>query len=688
MRYYFLLFITSFSFSQQYISVDFKSVFGKIAINQAEKSISGDVNYEFIINSPTDSITLDAQKMTFSNLKINNLEVNYKNSGKKLILFQGFILGKNTLSFHYEAQPKQTLYFVGNQENSQIWTQGQGKYTSHWFPSFDDTNEKLIFNLDIIFDKNFQVLSNGILANKVVNSNTITWQYRMKNPMSSYLLALVIGKYNQLKSVSKSGIPMELYYESDDEVKAKSTYYKSKEIFDFLEKEIGIRYPWEVYKQIPVRDFLYAGMENTSATIFSRDFVIDEIGFNDRNYLNVNAHELAHQWFGDFITAKNGNHHWLQEGFATYFALLAEKEILGDDYFNYKLYQNAQQIKTASKTDTIPILSDKASSLTYYQKGAWALHILRTKIGEKAFRKATKQYLKKYAFQNVDTDDFLSEVQKVSGFDLVSYRKKWLESPIFESDEANEILAKNDFIKIMNQIQKCKGKSFAEKKDFFEQVMISSVFYPAKEALLFQVEKVPFEEKRILINLALNTNDIYVRQAVAKTMSEIPDEFKASYFSLLNDESYITREIVLATIWSKFPDEQKDVLDKTKAWIGFNDKNLRILWLTLALQTKEYETGSKVNFYDELLGYASAKNESSVRQNAIESILYSNQNDKNILTDLVNALTSHKWQFSKFAREQIRLLLKNQAHRNYFENVFEKFSIFEQQQLRKLLEDK
>jgi aminopeptidase N len=68
-------------------------------------------------------------------------------------------------------------------------------------------------------------------------------------------------------------------------------------MFDFLEKEIG-EVPLKVYKQIPVRDFLYAGMENTSATVFSSRYVVDSTGFEDRNYTNVNAHELAHQWFG------------------------------------------------------------------------------------------------------------------------------------------------------------------------------------------------------------------------------------------------------------------------------------------------------------------------------------------------------------------------------------------------------
>jgi aminopeptidase N len=86
-----------------------------------------------------------------------------------------------------------------------------------------------------------------------------------------------------------------------------------------------VKYPESVQAN-SVRDFLYAGMENTS-TVFSSRYVVDSTGFEDRNYTNVNAHELAHQWFGDLVTAQSGKHHWLQEGFATYYAALAEREI-------------------------------------------------------------------------------------------------------------------------------------------------------------------------------------------------------------------------------------------------------------------------------------------------------------------------------------------------------------------------
>ncbi|MEY3501896.1 MAG: hypothetical protein RL308_3569, partial [Bacteroidota bacterium] len=240
MKYLILLF-SVFSFSQQTKLVDFKSVLGTIEINPIEKSVSGEITYDFDVLSPIDTIKIDAQNMIFSNLKINNIIVAYTNSGKKLALFNGFKIGKNTLTFNYLAKPKQTMYFVGADENLQIWTQGQGKYTSNWFPSFDDTNEKVIFNLDVNFDKNFQVISNGVLENKEVNSNTINWHYRMKKPMSSYLLMLAIGKFEVQNEKSNSGIPLQFYIENEDISKLEPTYRYSKTIFDFFEKEIGVK---------------------------------------------------------------------------------------------------------------------------------------------------------------------------------------------------------------------------------------------------------------------------------------------------------------------------------------------------------------------------------------------------------------------------------------------------------------
>jgi aminopeptidase N len=688
MRFYLVLFIVTFSFAQPIKTVDFSSVLGDITIDPTSKMVSGKVTYLFEVFSPTDTIKIDARDMTFSNLLVNNSVVKYSNPTNKLVLFEGFNQGKNSISFEYAAYPKQAMYFIGSNENLQIWTQGQGKNTSHWFPSFDDPNEKVIFNLDINFISDFQVISNGVLQNKLIKKDTTSWSYRMKNPMSSYLLMLAIGKFEVQSEVSKSGIPLQFYIEKGDISKLEPTYRYSKKIFDFLEQEIGILYPWEVYKQVPVRDFLYAGMENTSATLFSRDFVVDEIGFVDRNYVNVNAHELAHQWFGNLITAASGTHHWLHEGFATYYALLAEQEVFGADYFNYKLYQTAQQLAEASKFDKLPILNEKASSLTFYQKGAWALHVLREGVGEKVFHKAVKNYLNAHAFLNVTTDSFFEEIRKLSTYDLESYKKKWLESPDFDSQQALGILKKSKTIRTLLEIQEKKSMPFNDQLSYYKNIISSTAFDPLKTTIIYQIEKLPFNEKASLLHLAMQSQSSTVRQAILTTTTKIPVDFKDEFESTLFDNSYVTQEISLGIHWKNFPLEQKNLLSKSSKWVGFNDKNLRILWLTLALRTVDFEPGNKAIYYDELLRYSAPIYESSTRQNALENLLFIDDADKNYLPNLINALGSHQWQFSKFAKEKIRLLLKKEGHRSYFSAILSSLQKNEAHQLQRLLDEK
>ncbi|WP_281638357.1 M1 family metallopeptidase [Flavobacterium marginilacus] len=685
---YLFLFLSAFAFAQQTKSVDFKTADGSISINPDSKSISGTITYTFEVLKPIDTIKIDAQNMTFSGVELNHHSITFTTNGKELLLIYPFQRGKNFVQFSYDAKPKQTMYFTGSEatDNLQIWTQGQGKYTSHWFPSFDDVNEKVIFNMEIAFESKYQVVSNGILKSIQTANNSTHWKYQMQKPMSSYLLMLAIGKYEKNTLKAKSGIPLELYLDPKDISRQEPTYRYSKEIFDFLENEIGVKYPWKIYRQIPVSEFLYAGMENTSSTLFATRYVVDSIGFEDRSYTNVNAHELAHQWFGDLVTAKSGKDHWLQEGFATYYALLAERSIYGDDYFYSKLYESSLQLKQASKTDTIPVLNPKASSLSFYQKGAWALHVLREAIGEKAFKKAVKNYILKYSCQNVTTQDFFNEIKKVSNYDLINFSKVWLESSDFNSTIANELLAKNNAMKIVLEVNKLRSKPIIEKYDFFEKTLKSDVYHSVKEAIVGQLFKEKFEDKKQLLRLALQTQNIQIRQAVASTLQKIPEEFRTDYETLLDDKSYQTQELALYNLWNNFPSKRVEYLSKTKDWIGFNDYNLRILWLSLAVSTPEYDA-NKETCIQELVNYSSTKYEATTRQNALEYLLNFKIINEEILKNLVNATTHHMWQFSKFGRDNIRLLLKNTEIRGAFQTLLPDLNEKEQFQLNRLLKE-
>lgn len=696
MKYLLFFLFSLVSFGQQLRLVDFIQLNAEVVLNELDKSVNGRCDFIFKVKKEIDTIKIDAKNMQVSNFTINGKSVNFINNGKQILLFEGFKKGKNKLHFEYFVTPKQTLYFVKIGNETQIWTQGQGKYTSHWLPSFDDVNEKMVFAISVKYNYPSHleyrptVVSNGLLISSKYNiaidngTNSVQNIFEMKKPMSSYLVMLAIGNFNKKTTISDSGILLENYYIPDCENKYEFTYKSSDAIFNFLEQEIGMNYPWEIYRQIPVRDFLYGGMENTTSTIFAQDYFVDENGFNDRNYVNVNAHELAHQWFGDVVTAKEGKHHWLQEGFATYYALLAERKIFGEDYFYNALYHNSLQLRNAEKKDSIPILNEKASSLTFYQKGAWALHVIRESIGEKAFNKAVKRYLKKYKFRNVETNDFLNEITKVSDFDIVKFQKEWLENPKFPTPDATILLKKNTFIQQLFDIQKSKKLPQNERFTLFMKVLQSNCYYPIKVEIVNQLRSIPFEDKKELLLAAMHTNNTKVRLAVAYSFTTIPIDFQQEYETFLDDKSYDVKEIALLNLFNSFPEKQTTYLDYSSKWIGNNDNNLRILYLYL----KEISQKGNNQTLEELVNFTSSYYESSVRMNAFEYCLKLDTIPDQVLLNLVNATQHFKWQVNGFARNTIRKLIKEDSNRNRFYDLLSNLTAAEKNQLQKLLEEK
>ncbi|WNH12138.1 M1 family metallopeptidase [Thalassobellus suaedae] len=656
----FFLFVTFLGFSQQTEYVDFKTAKADIVFGDlTQKEVSGIISYEFEVLKDVDSVFVDANNFDEIRYRLDGQFEDSLYNGKQLIIKHPFIANsKYKVEVVWKTRPKKALYFIDwlntSANSGQVWTQGQGKYTSNWLPSIDDMNDKIEFDLNITFDKDYDAIANGKLTNKQTNDSTITWSYDMQAPMSSYLVALVIGQYGKKVEYSKSGIPLEMYYYPDDSLKFEPTYRYTKQMFDFLEEEIGVPYPWQNYKMVPVKDFLYAGMENTSLNIYSDASVIDSIAFIDRNFVNINAHELAHQWFGDLVTETSGTHHWLQEGFATYYALLAERNIYGNDYYYWQLYEYAQELLEQDKVGgSTSLLNPKSSSTTFYKKGAWVLHMLRERIGDEAFKKGVKNYLLNHQFKNVETNDFISEVEKASGESLDDFVKYWLE---------NEDYLYEDCIESLKQHSKEISRMFELDQElmFSSHSLEYSVTRYWDKATSSKIKAHLFSKAEINImhdsvfRKALNSNDIKVRQVIAKSLNKIPSELKTDYESLLNDKSYVTIEVALFNLWNNFPEDRNKYLNKTKGIYGFNDKNIHILWLTLALLTDDFEPENQAIYFKELTDYTSPKYDYSIRQNAFQYLLWISSCAENCEENLKQATTHHYWQFSKYAKEMLK----------------------------------
>ncbi len=674
---------------KQQPTVDFKTAQANIHIDASAKQVAGTISFSVNILASTEAIFIDAKQMQIDKVLVNDQLQTFDYDKKKIWIKKTFKKGEEyTIAITYSTSPKKAMYFVKDEQgNDQIWTQGQGKDTSNWLPSFDDMNEKLTFDLTITYAKGYEVIANGkLITTEEKENELVSWQYDMQHPMSSYLVAVAIGKYAKETAVSKNGTPLTWYYYPEDKDKVVPTYKHSTSMFDFLEQEIGVRYPWQNYKQVPVKDFLYAGMENTGTTIFSDAFMVDEIGFKDRNYINVNAHELAHQWFGDLVTETSGTHHWLQEGFATYYALVAEREIFGEDYFYYKLYESAEQLTALSqKGKATSLLDPKASSLTFYQRGAWALVALEEKVGSATFKKSIQEYLTTYRYQNVTTADFIKIVAKHSKLDLSTYQEKWLKQVAFPSAEALKILEKSAFIKQYLTLAQERTQPLIGKW----KTLANALRFPVNDYLgqevINQLAGDTSKEALALYQKAFESGNTFVLQSIAATMNKIPKALQSDYENILKSESYAAIEPALYHLWANFPQKRVQYLEETKTIIGFNDKNVRILWLVLALNTSGYDEGKQKEWFQELTSYTTERYGFNTRRNAFEYLENLEAFTEVSLKSLAIGTQHHNWRFRKSCRAMIDRLIQNQTYKKEFIALSKTLNKEESEYLKKKL---
>lgn len=416
-------------------NVDMQHMKLELQLVPTDGKVIGDVTHTFItLQKDVSTIELDGPGIKINKASLDGAEVKFTTTLTKVIITCSPLAwgSKHDLKLSYEATPKKGLYFIGwndpkNLSRKQIWSQGQGIDNRHWIPFYDEMNDKLTTEMIVTFDSKYKVLSNGTKLSEKDNKNgTKTWHYKMMHPHAPYLVMLGVGEYDIKQSKSKSGVPMNFWYYPEYKDRVEWTYKYSEDMMNYFEKMIGVKYPWESYSQIPVQEFMYGAMENTTATIFGDFYHVDARAYIDRDYVKTNAHELAHQWFGDLVTARSAAHHWLQESFATYYNMMYELRAYGQEHYDWKRRQAVEQALEESKKDLLPIAHSKAGVVRHYPKGAHVLHMLKYVVGEEQYNAAIKYYLEKHAYANVDSEDLLIAFHERLGLSLDWFWEQWV----------------------------------------------------------------------------------------------------------------------------------------------------------------------------------------------------------------------------------------------------------------------
>ena len=407
---------------------------------------------------PSDSLILDAKTMLIHQValdqqgKLQNLPYTYRDDLLHIKLPKKYQKDENyTVYIKYTAQPEKVpnngnlsisdtkgLYFInpeGKPEGypRQIWTQGEAESSSCWFPTIDKPNQKTTQEIEMTVPDSFVTLSNGLLKSSQKNGNLRTDYWVMDKPHAPYLFFMGAGEFAVVKDTPWRGkVPVEYYVEKDYAPLAKKLFGNTSEMMTFFSERFGYDYPWAKYAQIIVRDFVTGAMENTTAVSHSESAYQSEEALNDQNYWEyIIAHELAHHWFGDLVTAESWANLTVNESFANYSEYLWLAHKYGKDVADYHLRNNTQQYHQRPddfKKDLVRFdytSTDDMFDMVSYNKGGAILHMLRHYLGDEAFFQAITDYLKTYAYSNGEAHQLRLSFEKISGKDLSWFFNQW-----------------------------------------------------------------------------------------------------------------------------------------------------------------------------------------------------------------------------------------------------------------------
>jgi len=324
----------------------------------------------------------------------------------------------------------------------QIWSQGESEYNHYWFPCYDHPNDFFTSEVYVTVQKPLTVVSNGkLVETKDEGNGSRTFHWKIDQPHASYLTSIIVGEYTPIVQ-DYAGIPVITYVYPSEAAEGKVTAARLAEMVGFFSEKTGLKYPYAKYAQTMARDF-GGGMENISATTQTDNMIHDARTELDDTSDGLQSHELAHQWFGDYVTCRSWADIWLNESFATYFQAMWDEHHLGHDDFLYLDVKGNQDkyYNTWKQGIRRPIVTENYTAPdavfdTYaYPRGGAVLHMLRTYLGEDNWWRSINHYLKKYANQPVETAQFRIAIEEATGQSMDWFFDEWvyrMGHPIFQ----------------------------------------------------------------------------------------------------------------------------------------------------------------------------------------------------------------------------------------------------------------
>jgi len=300
----------------------------------------------------------------------------------------------------------------------------------NWLPTVDHPYDKATSELIVTAPSRYTVISNGLkVEESLLDDNRKLTHWKQSVPICTWLYVLGVAEFAvQYVDVFDGKSIQTWVYKQDRDAGFYDFAIPTKHTLEFYSDYVG---PFAYEKLANIQsNSVGGGMEAASAIFYGDNSVT---GKRTDRWRNVIIHEVAHQWFGNAVTEFDWDDVWLSEGFATYFTLLYREHAYGRDDFVaglkeakkriFSFYENNKDYRIVH--DNLSDMSKVTTGQTY-QKGAWILHMLRSQIGDDAFRMGIQSYYREHFNANATTADLKRHMEMSSGIELDTFFNQWL----------------------------------------------------------------------------------------------------------------------------------------------------------------------------------------------------------------------------------------------------------------------
>lgn len=397
----------------------------------AAATFSGEVDVELAITRPTDELVLNAIELGIVSASVDGQPATWEldEATERLVVRPGRELDAGTSTLRVEFTGtlndklrgwyRSTYTDAAGREQVIATTQMQATDCRRAFPCWDEPDLKAVFDITLVVEPNLLAVSNGPEASREArDGGLVAVRFERTMPMSTYLVAFVVGRLEATEPIDVDGTPMRVIHVPGKGHLTDFGLDVGAAGLRWYEGYYGIPYPSDKIDLLALPDFAAGAMENLGCITFRESLLLVDpetsTQIEQQTVADVVTHELAHMWFGDLVTMRWWNGIWLNEAFAT-FMEIACCDAYRPDWQRWTSFglERSAAFETDSLASTRPVEFDVQApdecggmfDVLTYQKGGALLRMLEQYLGPARFRAGVNRYLRTHSYANTETGD-------------------------------------------------------------------------------------------------------------------------------------------------------------------------------------------------------------------------------------------------------------------------------------------